>query len=1077
MLSIGLISGDFDVGKYYAADDYYSEDASELETGPEQEGPSMEIEGEAIEGIGGDSRSGPRAAGARAGGDVGGDDREQPQSEPRSSPSGGASSGSGAGSESRGPGGPSGEGEGDSAHIADGARGKGRWFGRGAEALELRGPVDLQVLNALTRGELPNGQTLGTRPNQATGEREHVKGWDLTFSAPKSVSVLAEITGSRVLFKAHNDAVKEAVTWLEQEVATIRRTGWLGKKTELTGNLVVALFQHDSSRAQDPQLHTHALVLNATQREDGEWRSVYAPPMFEHKMAAGNVYRAALALGLQRVGLELEQTHADGRFELVGVPEKVLETFSKRRADIEAKLAEWNQEGAEMSAKAALRTRERKRPFSLGEQRQVWSAEAAALGFDPAQALREGLSGEDRTRPVSDQDKLEILRDAIDRLSEREAAFTNADLVGATLAAGMGRLDVAAAKAIAAEATRTKSADLYEARIGERKAWTTPLAAQQEQRIEDQIGRGKGSVDAILGKRAVDKLLRDSKLNEGQRDAVKLIVSSKDQFVAVVGRPGTGKTTMVGSVKEILDREGYTAVGMAPNGAAAKELADGGRLGVARTVASQIARVGRQISQLKNMEPEGRDTLMGEFRKQVWIVDESSQLANAEMRKLVQLASFTGAKVAFIGDPAQLEAINAGRPFDRMIKTKIRQVEMTEIHRQRHAADRTLVQTAIDRDISRAMTLLDPKIQQIEGDDREAELVRQWWTSENRSETLMVSMRNVVKTRLNDLARDYRRGAGELGKEADAKQLFPVFGQRADRQHAASYKEGDVLRFSVEDQKMAIASDSYWHVLQVQGKTSVNRLTISDGEKILSFNARDAKGVLRHAEHFRPRVTTLAVNDRIVWNRPDREKGLVNGDVLTVEEVSERGVSARASDGRRIEFDPSPEGKTGSSAQDQHWEHYYATSLYKSQGKTADRVLVDAPLQDAHMMNHHAFLVGVSRHREALTFFTDDKEALAKRIIHNPGDKTSAIEALAEDRLDRLRGTIELIARAFGSTPRPADPSPVESIMDSIKQSPELARDRERLPPHIAALVNRAPASGPELEPLSPRDPERSIGI
>lgn len=1065
MLSIGLLKGGSDVGAYYAADDYYSSDATAIEIGPDAEGRTEALGGDTLDsGAVGSSREGG-AAGSKSGSGVAGQDRDA---------NGGTRTGPNTpGFGSRQPGSES-DGRGDEAIAPDAARGKGQWFGRGAEALGLQGHVDLKVLNAMIRGELPNGELLGTRPDKSSGERQHTEGWDLTFSAPKSVSVLAEITGNRELFRAHNDALKEAVSWLEEEAATIRRTGWLGKKTELTGNLVVALFQHDTSRAQDPQLHTHALVLNATQRDDGEWRSLYSRPLFEHKMAAGNVYRAALALSLRRAGFEIEQTHADGRFEIAGVPMEVIETFSKRRADIDAKLAEWNQAGAEMSARAALKTRQHKRSVSMAERRESWSAEAAALGFDPAQALRDGMAGTDRTAPVNERDKLAILRDAIERLSEREAAFTNADLVGATLAAGMGRLVVADAKAIASDAARTKSTDLYEARIGERKAWTTPRAAQDEQRIEDLIERGRNSAAAILGKRAVDKLLNNSFLNDGQRDAVKLIVSSKDQFVAVVGRPGTGKTTMVGSVKEILDREGYTAIGMAPNGAAAKELAEGGRLGVARTVASQIARVGKQVSQLKTMVPADRDALMDGFKNQVWVVDESSQLPNAEMRKLLQLASFTGAKVTLIGDPAQLEAINAGRPFDRIVKSGIRQVEMTEIHRQRDPTDRTLVQTAIDRDIAKAMTLLDPKIREL-GDNREAELVKQWWTSDDRAGTLMVSMRNEVKTRLNDRARDYLRDAGELGEEADAKQLFPVFGQRADRQHAASYKPGDVLRFGVNHERMGIAADSYWHVLQVEGKLSVNRLTISDGENLLSFDARDAKGALRHAEHFRPRTTTLAVNDRIVWNRPDRDKGLVNGDVLTVAEVTDRGVAARTSDGRRIEFNPDPNGRTGSTGQDQHWEHYYATSLYKSQGKTADRVLVDAPVQDAHLLNHHAFLVGVSRHRESVTFFTDDKTELAKRIIHNPGDKTSSLEALAEERTNRLRSTVELISRAFGSSSRPSDPSAVESIMDSIRRSPQIARDRETLPPHVAALLNRPLAS--ELEPAKAIDPDRAIGL
>ena len=1061
MLSIGLLRGGQDIGGYYAADDYYSADASTIEReGQEPAREASPVGGEAAGeatpegGSGGRRRNGNSAPGAGGSEASGNSTRDRGDGDERPTAPALAEGGGGEGRDVPAP-----------------ERGKGQWFGRGAEALELRGAVDPKVLNAIIGGELPNGVTLGTRPDKGSGAREHTGGWDLTFSAPKSVSVLAEITGSRELFKAHNDAVKEAVTWLEDEAATIRRSGILGRKTEQTGNLVVALFQHDTSREQDPQLHTHALVMNATQREDGKWRSLHSRPLFEHKMAAGNVYRAALALALQKAGFEIERTHSDGRFEITSVPREVAEHFSKRRVAIDQKLEAWGQDGAEMSAKAAIMTRAHKRRADLPTLRGEWTAAAQALGFDAEQTLREGLADAREVRPVSPKEGLVFLREAIDRLSEREAAFTHADLVGATLAAGMGRLDVAAAQAIAREATRTQGLDLYQARIGERRAWTTPKAAEQERRIEQQVQNGKGAVDAIASARSVTRELADSELNQGQRDAVKLLVSSSDQFVAVVGRPGTGKTTMVRTVKALLDREGYRAVGMAPNGAAAKELEAGGGLIGARTVASQIARIGRTVSGLRHLDPEARESALEGFRKEVWIVDESSQLNNADMRKLVGFASLTGARMAFIGDPAQLEAINAGRPFDRLVKSGIRHVEMTQIHRQRNVSDREIVQTAIERDIAKAMQMLDPNIREIGNGLREAEIVRQWWESPYRDQTLMVSMRNAVKTDLNDRARDYLRAAGHLGHEEPAKQLFPVFGARTDRQFAASYRAGDVLRFGRNFKALGIEAGSYWHVVAADEKVSANRLTIADGEsRVLTFDARDAKNALRQTEHFRPRDTTLAVHDKLVWNRPDREKGLVNGDVLTVESVKEGTVVARAADGRHVAFSP---GAARGERADQHWEHFYATSLYKSQGKTAERVLVDAPTRDAHLMNHHAFLVGVSRHREDVRFFTDDKEQLTQRIIHNPGDKTSAREGLQEEGTDRLRHTLSLISKAF-SARRPGE-SPGDQ---TIRQEPTLVpdpesikRDRDRLPTHVTSLMEQAAERAPG------RDIERSIGL
>lgn len=1055
MLSIGLLRGGADIGRYYAADDYYSADAAEIEAAQEMtRGDEPTVDGP-IPGPEAGTNWRGNGEGGKGGADGDGErkpgDREQPTqaagpSVERPAP------GSGASREGV-------EGAGDAAPVGP-TRGKGQWFGRGAEALELRGAVDSAVLNAIIRGELPNGVTLGTRPDRDGGPRQHTGGWDLTFSAPKSVSVLAEITGSRELFKAHNDAVKEAVKWLEEEAATIRRPGWLGRKTEQTGNLVVALFQHDTSREQDPQLHTHALVMNATQRDDGRWRSLHSRPLFEHKMAAGNVYRAALAIALQQAGFEVERTHADGRFEITAVPSAVIEAFSKRRAAIDRKLEAWGQGSAQMSAKAALMTRARKQKADLATLRAEWAAQAQAMGFDAQRTLREGLD-RPRERPViGNEEGLRFLRQAVDRLAEREAAFTHADLVGATLAAGMGRLDVAAAQAAAREATRTKGLDLYEARIGERKAWTTPSAAGQERRISEDVRNGKGAVDAILGGKAIGKVLENTDLNEGQRDAVRLILSSRDQFVAVVGRPGTGKTTMLRTVKSSLEREGYRAVGMAPNGAAAKELEAGGGLYGARTVASQIARIGRVVAGLRSLDEGERERIREGFRREVWIVDESSQLNNADMRKLVRFACLTGARMAFIGDPAQLEAINAGRPFDRLVKSGIRHVEMTEIHRQRSGADREIVQTVIDRDIAQAMQLLDPHVHELGDGAREAEIVRRWWASPNRDETLMVSMRNTVKTDLNDRAREYLRDAGLLGREEAAKQLFPVFGSKADRQFSAAYQAGDVLRFGRNFKALGVEGGSYWHVLAVEGKDSINRLTIADGgSRVLTFDARDAKNGLRQAEHFRPRDTTLAVHDRIVWNRPDREKGLVNGDVLTVESIEEGRVIARAGDGRRVTFSP------GAERADQHWEHFYATSLYKSQGRTAQHVLVDAPTRDAHLINHHALLVGVSRHREDVQFFTDDKETLAKRIIHNPGDKMSAREGLEEARLDGLRRGLDVIARAFGRrAPTPSRPGIGGMESDPATDADAIRRDRKDLPVHVKALLEGARAQEPGTE-------------
>jgi conjugative relaxase-like TrwC/TraI family protein len=203
------------------------------------------------------------------------------------------------------------------------SRAHSSWWGQGAESLGLSGPVDPQVFEQVLDGALPNG----TEIRATTSGRDRVA-VDATFSAPKSVSVLAEVGGDERLRDAHNQAVTKALEYLQRETAEARIMVDGERTTERTGNFIVARFEHDTSRAQDPQLHTHAVIVNATQREDGAWRALSNEELYKHKMAAGAVYRAELASEVQKLGYEVERTGSDGRFEIGGLDKKDLETLA-----------------------------------------------------------------------------------------------------------------------------------------------------------------------------------------------------------------------------------------------------------------------------------------------------------------------------------------------------------------------------------------------------------------------------------------------------------------------------------------------------------------------------------------------------------------------------------------------------------------------------------------------------------------------------------------------------------------------------------------------------------------------------
>lgn len=218
-------------------------------------------------------------------------------------------------------------------YYAEGGLSPSEWQGKGAEELGLSGDVDRDQFRELLDGKVA-GQQLGTVRD---GQLEHRPGWDVTLSAPKSVSIMAEVAGDRRLIEAHGQAVKTTLAHIEAHMAATRVRHGGSVTREATGNLVVAGFQHGTSRAQDPQLHTHNVIMNATQGEDGSWRSLEPRAIYQLQKQIGAIYRQELALKVGELGYEIAPGK-ESMFEIKGVSEAAMAAFSTRSAEIEAAL-------------------------------------------------------------------------------------------------------------------------------------------------------------------------------------------------------------------------------------------------------------------------------------------------------------------------------------------------------------------------------------------------------------------------------------------------------------------------------------------------------------------------------------------------------------------------------------------------------------------------------------------------------------------------------------------------------------------------------------------------------------------
>lgn len=555
-------------------------------------------------------------------------------------------------------------------YYLEGGEPPGFWLGSGAEKLGLKGNVRKQDFLELFKG-MKGGKPLV----QSAGKPKHRPGWDLTFSAPKSVSVawcLADRETALEMRAAHLTAVERAIQYLEGNAVWTRR-GRAGERRERCG-LLVAAFEHGTSRAQDPQLHTHACLLNIGLRFDQTIGTLETEALYEHKMAAGAIYRAELAHQLtRRLGFATQREKS--WFELRGIPKALCEVFSKRRKAIEEELAKGGFRGAKAAEIAALETREVKGHAARETLLVEWRKVGEEHGFGPRELLAI-LNGPRQVRGAEEALRSQ-LADAPERLTDRRAFFGVKDLVRHV--AEQAQALAVGAKAIlkGCENLIRHSPDIVPLGLRFREAiFTTREMLQLEKDLMKQVG-----VAASWAWRGVsDKILQGvfsirSTITEEQKAAVRHITQETAGIATITGMAGTGKTFMLDAARLALELGGYRVRGAALAGKAAEGLQQGSGI-QSSTIASLL--VGLRA---------GRETFDS---KTVLVIDEAGMVGTRQMHELVSWAKKSATKLVLVGDEKQLQPIEAGAPF-AAISRAVGTSNLTEIIRQREEWQRQTV--------------------------------------------------------------------------------------------------------------------------------------------------------------------------------------------------------------------------------------------------------------------------------------------------------------------------------------------------------------------------------------------------
>ena len=700
----------------------------------------------------------------------------------------------------------------------------GQWQGKGAEALGLTGTVSRKDFAAALRGYKPGAD--GTIPEalvQNAGDK-HMAGWDLTFSAPKSVSVLWALAPEDVQAKlatAHDEAVTEALKFVEDHASFTRR-GKGGAIQEKVNGLLVSTFQHGTSREQDPQLHTHSFVHNVAERQDGTWGSIDGRNFYRWKMASGAYYRAALAERLQEMGFEVRR---DGKsFAVSGVSEKVEKHFSKRRAQIEDVLERMGANGAKASATVALKTRKAKTAQDRTALSQQWRQEAAELGF--------AWQDKDRSQPV-ERLRMAERDDMLNQLTEQSSTFDERRLWEKVATEAQGALNTKDIAGVVAELKSDREVVRLQRRVVEaglgtevpEPQFSTRLMLTLEQDMSETAQRmSEDKRHAVNDAQLGATLAARPTLTTEQADALRHITRDSGSVALVRGMAGTGKSFLLDAARDTWESADFNVQGVALQGKTAQDLQDGTGI-QSQTMHSFL----KEIQGSGNQPPTRTLT-----DKDIIVIEEAGMIGSRQMRDLLKMAEQSGAKIVAVGDHQQLQPIEAGGAF-KAIQDRIGAADLTGIRRQREAWMRQAVRDLATGEAATALAGLDKAGRLHIAEDNigaRADLVTRWADSpQPLKERLMLARTNDDVNDLNMLARHVLKSEGRLGDSVD------LVTPKETREIAV----GERIRFTRNDYQLDVRNGTTATVTGIEQRNGQAFLmTETDGGKAVQFQASGA---------------------------------------------------------------------------------------------------------------------------------------------------------------------------------------------------------------------------------------------
>ncbi len=860
---------------------------------------------------------------------------------------------------------------------------KGVYGGSLAENLELQ-DVTRENFRSLLDGKSPNDEQLVSASKSNDDRRA---GWDVTFSAPKSLSILA--LDDPALKAAHEDAVQETMQKIENEFAITRVSdGQGGQRRINTGNLAYASFTHLASRNGDPQLHTHNFIMNMTQIDDSKYGALDLKHLYQNQKEVGLEYRSLLAEKIQDLGYEIDVVNRkEGFFEIRGVSNELIHDFSTRRTDIVKQVETLRASGlypnatdARLHEIATLQTRPEKAPADAAEIRKNWDQRTMAITGQTVAEIRKAAQTFNR-HANKDMDKIidTAVLTAVHGLTDQEAVVSDRNIIHATqkLTLEHGVTGAQIQKRIDALNEKNELVRLTDRDITGSYSYSTPDMIKAEWRVLDSVRMGRFNSKINIDREIVKKYLEQQAFTNGQENAISAILSGNDRVTVIQGDAGTGKTAAMRAVQKLASENKIAVRGFSFTSKAVNELQD--EAGIkSQTLASF----------LNKPEVSGRP--------EIWIVDEAGMVGAKDMAKTLDLAEKAGAKVALVGDVKQFLSISAGRSFEQaQEQLGVKVIKMDEAMRPKTEMMKEVFKEVAAGQTTAAINIL-AKNDRIFVSDKRDELMRaavQEYVSSDKS-TVILAARNRDRIEINsqvrnELVNSDRVEPGRTFNVLTSRGLDSVAARFAD-----SYEIGDQLKM-------------YERVSKISAGTTASVIAADPAKNLITL-AYTTKDGVEHQVNIDP---SRQSGKYAVYQKTERNFGVGDRIVTLANEKSkdENGKTIRISNGgtgqitelngsvATIQFDNGTNTKINFDTYN-YIDHAYAITEYKAQGATVDKTIIYADTQ--HKNNKNSFYVGITRGRDDVKLYTDNLTKLQQQIQQD-ATKTSTIDHTLPEYIEK----------------------------------------------------------------------------